>query len=139
MIHLINRRVFFKIYFLKIIFVDSGVPAPGVCSRASRIAIGHVLRPCPCVYVLWTGFSQSSLLVSFLFLFLFCFGLFFFFPVCTVLYCKRDFSRDFSLWDKRTGMLGCLLQVENPSSELWTIFFQLQCIEKPNYDLRAEY
>lgn len=87
MIHLINRRVFFKIYFLKIIFVDSGVPAPGVCSRASRIAIGHVLRPCPCVYVLWTGFSQSSLLVSFLFLFLFCFGLFFFFSCvyCTIL------------------------------------------------------
>lgn len=39
--------------------------------------------------------------------------------VCTVLYCKRDFSRDFSLWGKRrTGMLGCLLSMENPSSDL---------------------
>lgn len=26
MIHLINRCVFFKIYFLKIIFVDLGIP-----------------------------------------------------------------------------------------------------------------
>lgn len=74
-----------------------------------------------CVYVLWTGFSQDSFLVFFFLLLiwaLFCVY------VCTVLYCKRDFSRDFSLWGKRrTGMLGCLLSMENPSSDLGLFSF----------------
>ena len=105
-IHLINRCVFFKIYFLKIIFVDLGIPwwhlLLGICSRALRIAMGHVLHRSLCVYVLWTW-----LLPGFFSGFVFAWGFIF---LCTVLYCKRDFSRDFSLWDKRrTGMLGCLL------------------------------
>lgn len=70
MIHLINRCVFFKIYFLKIIFVDLGIPwwhlLLGICSCALRIAIGHVLHRSLYVYVLWTGFSQDSFLVCFL-------------------------------------------------------------------------
>lgn len=65
-------------------------PALRICSCILRIAICHKLHHSLYVYVLRTGFSQDSRL----------FWVFFFF-LCTVLYCKRDFSRDFSLWGER--------------------------------------
>lgn len=63
--HLINRCVFFKIYFLKIIFVDVG-SRDGTCFWESVAVFENRHRSCLapfCVYVLWTGFSQDSFLV----------------------------------------------------------------------------
>lgn len=82
MIHLINRCVFFKIYFLKIIFVDLGIPRWHLLVGTRSRALESPSVTCCTVLCMFTSFGLASPRI--LFRLVFRFGLYFC-VYCTIL------------------------------------------------------
>lgn len=96
-------------------------PALKICSCILRIAICHELHHSLYVYVLRTGFSQDSLI----------FGDYF----CVLYYIVKGILAETLV----LGVKGCLLLGGKSIFRTLDYFPSTQSIEKPNYNLRAEY
>lgn len=82
------------------------------------------------VYVLWTGFSQDSFLVLFPLWALF---------LRVLYYIVKGILAETKVFGTRGEQDAGLFTLGGESIFRPLDYFQLQCTEKPNYDLRAEY